>query len=142
MKITNRTRRTLLGSQVRMADTWLGRLRGFLARPAPKQGEGILLLPCNAIHTFGMTFDLDVLFLDAEGKVLKLKRSVPPWKITGRVSGGRYVLEVPVGTIDASGTQVGDELTWYEPVNESLAFRPMMDKGSRALGLGEERGTA
>lgn len=142
MKITNRTRRTLLGSQVRMADSWLGRLRGFLGRREPRQGEGILLLPCNAIHTFGMAFDLDVLFLDGEGKVLELRRSIPPWRITGRVPGGRYVLEVPTGTIDASGTQVGDELTWHEPVNEALTFRPMMDEGTRALGLGEERGTA
>jgi uncharacterized membrane protein (UPF0127 family) len=142
VKITNRTRRTLLGSQVRMADSWLGRLRGFLGRPEPTRGEGILLLPCNAIHTFGMTFDLDVLFLDAEGKVLELRRSIPPWRIAGRVSGGRYVLEVPVGTIDASGTQVGDELTWHEPVNDALAPRPIMDEGTRALGLGEERGTA
>lgn len=142
MKITNRTRKTLLGSRVRMADSWLGRLRGFLGRPEPERGEGILLLPCNAIHTLGMTFHLDVLFLDREGKVLELRRSIPPWRVTSRVRGGRYVLEVPVGTIDASGTRVGDELTWNEPVNEALTFRPRVEERGSTLALGEERGTA
>jgi uncharacterized membrane protein (UPF0127 family) len=142
MKITNRTRRTLLGSRVKMADSWLGRLRGFLGRPEPQRGEGILLLPCNGIHTMGMTFNLDVLFLDGEGKVLDLRRSIPPWRITPRVRGGRYVLEVPVGTIDASGTEIGDELTWHEPLDEALTFGPRIEEGRRTLALGEERGTA
>jgi uncharacterized membrane protein (UPF0127 family) len=142
MKITNRTRMTLLGSRVRLADSWVGRLRGFLGRPEPKQGEGILLLPCNAIHTLGMNFAVDVIFLDAEGRVLELRRSLPPWRITSRVRRGRYVLEVPVGTIDASGTQVGDELTWHEPVNEALTFRLGTKHEGPTLALGEERGTA
>lgn len=142
MKITNRTRGTLLGSRVRMADSWLGRLRGFLGRSEPQWGEGILLLPCNAIHTLGMTYSLDVLFLDGEGKVLELRRSMPPWRITHRVRGGRYVLEVPVGTIDASDTRVGDELTWNEPVNEELIISPLAEEPGSTFALGEERGTA
>jgi uncharacterized membrane protein (UPF0127 family) len=125
-----------------MADSWLGRLRGYLGRPEPQRGEGILLLPCNAIHTLGMKYSLDVLFLDGEGKVLELRRSIPPWRITHRVPGGRYVLEVPVGTIDASDTRVGDELTWNEPVNEELTLRPITEERESRFVMGEERGTA
>jgi len=61
-----------------------------------------------------MGFDLDVLFLDDRGRVLELVRSLRPWKRTRKVQGARYVLEVPAETIDASGTQVGDELSWRE----------------------------
>lgn len=121
MRITNRTRNTLLGSRVTLASTWLGRLRGFIGRPEPGPGEGILLLPCDAVHTFWMSFDLDVLFLDEKGRVLEVVRSLRPWKRTRRVPKARYVLEVPVGTVDGSGTQVGDELTWRDPSPYSLS---------------------
>ena len=68
-----------------------------------------------------MSFDLDVLFLDEKGRVLEVYRSIGPWKRTRRVVGARYVLEVPVGTIDASGTQAGDELSWRDPTPYSIS---------------------
>lgn len=108
----NRTRGTLLGTEVRLADSWFGRLRGFLMRPEPRAGEGILLVPCDAIHTWGMTFDLDVIFLNGSGDVLAVEENLPPRKTCGRVHGARYVLEVPAGTIRATGTAVGDTCSW------------------------------
>jgi|GEM_PF-230799 len=116
MRITNQTRNTLLGTRVVPATTFWSRLRGYIGRPPPKQGDGILLVPCDAIHSWWMSFELDVLFLDDRGRVLELVRSLRPWKRTWKVAGSRYVLEVPAGTIDASGTQVGDELTWRNDV--------------------------
>ena len=98
-----------------MAANWWSRLRGYLGRSEPEPGEGILLVDCNGIHTFGMAFDLDVVFLDGKGRVLELFRSLSPWKKPPRVVGAAYVLEVPVGTIDKSGTEVGDELVWRDP---------------------------
>jgi uncharacterized membrane protein (UPF0127 family) len=112
MKIINRTQGTVVGSRVRLADTWWGRFWGFLGRGSPSPGEGILLAPCNSIHTFGMRFDIDVIFLSADGEVLSLRQSVPPWRICRGVRGGRYVLEIPSGTIEATSTRVGDELSW------------------------------
>lgn len=121
MRITNRTRNTLLGAKVTLASTWLSRLRGYIGRPEPRPGEGMLLVRCNAIHTFWMSFDLDVLFLDEKGRVLEVIESLRPWRRTRRVSGALYVLEVPPGTVEASGTQVGDELTWRDPIPYSLS---------------------
>ena len=121
MRITNRTRNTLLGQRVTLASGWWSRLRGYLGRSEPNQGEGILLVHCNGIHTFGMTFDLDVVFLDERGRVLELCRSLRPWRMPVRVSKAVYVLEVPEGTINSSGTQVGDELTWREPAPYSIS---------------------
>ena len=121
MRITNRTRNTLMGERVTLASTWISRLRGYIGRAEPKPGEGLLLLRCDAIHTHWMSFALDVLFLDDRGKVLVVHRSFHPWSRTKRVPGARYVLEIPIGTVDASGTQVGDELTWRDPVPHSLS---------------------
>ena len=121
MRITNRTRSTVLGTKVVRAATFWSRLRGFIGRPEPRLGEGILLSPCRAIHTCWMTFSLDVLFLDERGKVLELAPSLSPWKCTRRVSRARYALEVPVGTIDASSTCVGDELSWRDPAPYSIS---------------------
>lgn len=112
MKIVNRTQGTLLGSRVVLADTWWQRFRGFLGRREPSTGDGILLAPCNAIHTFGMGFAVDVVFLSEEGRVLDVRRGLRPWRAARGKRGTRYVLEIPSGTIDATSTRVGDELSW------------------------------
>ncbi|HSH74680.1 MAG TPA: DUF192 domain-containing protein [Longimicrobiales bacterium] len=119
MQIVNETRGTLLGRSVRLADTVWARLRGYLFRPPPRAGEGMLLTPCNAIHTWGMRFPLDVIHLDAGGRVLEVSKSLTPWKTSGRVVNGRYVLEVPVGTVEATGTAVGDICSWTRPTTAS-----------------------
>ncbi len=112
MKIVNRTQGTLLGSQISLADTWWSRFRGYLGRSAPKTGEGILLAPCSSIHTFGMVFPLDVVFLNSEGAVLELQEGLRPWRLCRGAVGSRYVLELPEGTVSATRTTVGDELSW------------------------------
>ena len=128
MRIINRTRRTLVGSDIEVADTWVSRLRGYLGREEPNQGEGILLIPCTAIHTYGMGFELDVLFLSEEGRVLDLLRGFPPWSRSKRVQGARYVLEVPSHTIDLTGTEVGDLLTWQLPGPLPASWRPTLPR--------------
>ena len=112
LRIVNHSRGTLMGSEIAVADTWFGRLRGFLGRRAPRRGQGLLLSPCNAIHTYGMTFAVDVVFLDSEGQVLELAPALKPGRVSKRVAEGRYVLELPVGTIADTETQVGDEVSW------------------------------
>ena len=71
-----------------------------------------------------MEYDLDVVFLDAAGRVLKVMEKVPPRTTPPRVPGGRYVLEVPAGTIEATGTSVGDVCSWMKtPVHASLRLQ-------------------
>jgi hypothetical protein len=133
MRIANRTRSTLIGLRVELAATWWSRLRGFLGRPEPALGEGLLLAPCDGIHTYGMAFDLDVLFLDERGRVLEVIQSLRPWRRTQRVAGARYVLEVPAGTVQASRTRVGDELTWHAPTpHPVLSLIPRPEEGERS----------
>ena len=115
MRIVNRTRGTLLGSRIELADSWLGRLRGYLGRNEPRIGEGLLLARCNAVHTYGMSFGLDVIFLDHGGVVVEVLPAMKPWRRSARVPAARYALEVPEGTVQASGTMVGDVFAWSPP---------------------------
>ncbi len=112
VRILNRTRESVLGSRVGLADHWWSRTRGFLGRPSPANGEGLLLSPCRAVHTMGMKFTLDVLFLDRQGRVLALYPDLGPRRHTAWHGTARYALEVPAGTIAASGTQEGDLIVW------------------------------
>lgn len=140
MRIENRTRNTVLGSRVVLAATWWSRLRGFLGSHDPVPGEGILLMPCNGVHTYGMSFSIDVLFLDASGEVLKMVGSLRPWKRTGRVKGSHYVLEVPTGVIESSGTCEGDRLTWWDPAPVPPADRITHGQRRRPHKISSARG--
>jgi uncharacterized membrane protein (UPF0127 family) len=72
---------TVLGREVRMASTAQARLLG-LARLRPTQvGEGLLIPRCASVHTFGMRFPLDLVFLDADGRPRSVRRGVPPRRI-------------------------------------------------------------
>lgn len=112
LRVVNRTRRTVLGSRIRVADRFWARLRGFLGRRRPRVGEGLLLSPCDAVHMFGMRFPLDVAFLSDDGRVVHLEAPLRPWRRTARIPGARLVLEVPAGTLASTGTEVGDRLGW------------------------------
>jgi uncharacterized membrane protein (UPF0127 family) len=112
LRVTNRTRGTVLGSDIVVADTWWSRLRGFLARPRPEAGEGILLSPCRAVHMWGMRYPLDVIFLDNSGDIVAVEEELRPWRTSSMVPEARYVLEVPAGTVRATGTSVGDRCAW------------------------------
>jgi uncharacterized protein len=112
MRVLNRTRGTVLGTRVRLADTLPARVRGYLFRPQPPMGDGILLTPCKAVHMFGVRFPLDVVFISEDGRVVATYRNLTPWR-RSRVHGSAlYALEVPAGTIQATDTAVGDVLFW------------------------------
>jgi uncharacterized membrane protein (UPF0127 family) len=116
-------------------------MRGYLGRRRPEEGEGILLVPCNGVHTYGMSFPLDILFLDETGRVLRREPAVQPWARPVRVNTARYVLEVPVGTIEATDTIEGDELTWLPPRGARSDTGTWGDTGSHRARQGSTSGT-
>lgn len=119
MRVVNHTRESVLGSEIRMASDLFGRLRGFLLRPEPHHGEGILLSPCKAVHMFGIRYPLDVLFVDQKGEVVAIHPMLRPGERTPVYSRATYALELPAGSIDASGTMVGDRLAWAPALMEN-----------------------
>jgi uncharacterized membrane protein (UPF0127 family) len=112
LHVVNTRRNLELGSQVGLADGWLGRLRGMIARPAPDPGGGLLLTPCRAVHMYGVRFPLDVAFLDARGAVVASYPSLRPGCRTRSHRDAVHALELPAGTLENSGTMVGDVLAW------------------------------
>jgi uncharacterized membrane protein (UPF0127 family) len=92
-----------------LADTALMRMRGLLGRSALPQGEGILLRPAASVHTAFMRFAIDVVFLDADNRVLKIAANVKSWKAAA-ARGAKAVVELPAGEAERRDLQVGEQL--------------------------------
>lgn len=99
----------ILGDRIARADTFRLRLLGLLPRRGLAWGEGLLLEPCNAIHTFFMRFPIDVLFLDRDGRVVAAVPALPPWRAR-RAGNAVRVLELPAGTLGRTGVGAGATL--------------------------------
>jgi uncharacterized protein len=83
------------------------RRRGLLGRDSLPASHALIIAPSSLVHTFGMRFSIDVMFVARDGVVLKLRRRLPPRRIAGRI-GSFAVVELAPGQIDASETRVGD----------------------------------
>jgi uncharacterized protein len=92
-----------------LADTPLRRLRGLLGRKGLESGEGILLRPAPAIHTWFMRFPIDAVFVARDLTVLKIAPDLPPWRMA-RCKGARAVLELPAGEAHARRLGPGERL--------------------------------
>ena len=108
---TNVTRGRGLGTWIAVADRWWQRLRGLLGRPLPA-GAGLLLQPCRAVHMFGMSYAVDVAFLDRRGAVVAVYHRLAPGQHSRWHKGAAYALELPAGTLAMTGTREGDRLAW------------------------------
>jgi uncharacterized membrane protein (UPF0127 family) len=110
----NRTRSSLLASEVDVAASLWAKFMGLMGRPSLAPGAGLWLPDSNGIHMMFMRFPIDAVFLgrpDATGArpVVRLHRGLPAWTgLVPLVRGAHGVLELPVGAIDGSATQVGD----------------------------------
>jgi uncharacterized protein len=125
LRVVNNRLDRELGTRIRLADRWTARLRGMLGRPAPARGEGLLLTPCTSIHMYGMRFPLDVAFLDKSGAVVAMYPSLAPGSRTGWHRNAAHALELPSGTLQESGTTVGDVLTWSASVRSPDHYSSM-----------------
>jgi uncharacterized protein len=76
-------RASVLGFDVPVATTRSARLLGMAFLDRDEAGDGLLLPNCRCVHTFGMRFPLDLVFLDSGGRVIDLRRAVPPGRVVG-----------------------------------------------------------
>lgn len=110
MAVQNATRETILATTLWRAETFGRRLLGLMGRRGLPAGTALWIRPCNAIHTCGMRFPIDALFLDAQGVVLARFDALRPWRVTRPVRGAVGVLELASGAAAASQTAVGDRI--------------------------------
>src|SRR5271169_1962282 len=104
--VLNTTRNTVLGEQIAVAGTSLRRLVGLLGKRGLEPGTGLLIIPSQAIHTVAMRFAIDVVFVDRDWRVIHLRHTMPPFRMTGLHWKARCVLELPTGVIEQTSTAI------------------------------------
>ena len=109
MPVINATRQTWLATKVRKADNFLTRLVGLLKRTNLGPEEALWLMPSKGIHTIGMKFPIDVVFLNRGNRVVGLVQGMAPCRLSSVHFTSYSVLELPAGTIKKSRTEVGDQ---------------------------------
>jgi hypothetical protein len=110
MRLFNQTRSQCIAAHVQEAATFFSRTRGLLGRSHLAQDEALLIRPCNAVHTFGMRFAIDVLWVSSSHALVGVCPDMPPWRISRIYWNAHYVIELSAGTISRTDTRIGDTL--------------------------------
>ncbi len=102
----------LVASEVEIAETGWARLKGLIGRSVQDfpQGRGLWISPSQGIHTIGMSFPIDVAYLDSKGRIIKLYHRLAPFRVAGLKLRAQGVLELPAGALARTRTEVGDTL--------------------------------
>ena len=106
----NRTRQAYLATNLMLADTHWSRLCGLMATDVRdfQHGSGLWIVPCRGVHTLGMRFAIDVVYLNAEQRVVYLQENLKPWRMAPVRLAAASVVELPSGTVGATQTGMGD----------------------------------
>ena len=110
--VYNKTREAFLATDAIVADGYFSRLVGLLGKTRRwlRPGRGLWIVPSHGVHTFGMLFSIDLVFLDAQKRVVHSEEMVRPFRISAVSLKAASVLELPPHTIFRTGTRIGDEL--------------------------------
>jgi uncharacterized membrane protein (UPF0127 family) len=110
MQILNATRNVSLATAVKVSDSFLTRGRGLIGSAPLQAGEAMIIRPCKGVHTWFMSYPIDVIYVDSANTVLGWEDAMVPWKLGRPRVKARYVIEMPAHSVKESGTQVGDQL--------------------------------
>lgn len=111
MLCLNKTKNITAVENVEAARSFWARLKGLLGRRGMEESSGLLLDPCNSVHTMFMKFTIDAVFLDENGMVLHIEHKLKPWRFSKMVWRARRVLELPSGYAQ-SRFETGDEVVF------------------------------
>jgi uncharacterized membrane protein (UPF0127 family) len=108
----NRTRTTYLATQLLIARTHWSRFRGLMATDASRfrRGQGLWIVPCHGVHTLAMRFPIDAVYLDQERIVIHIEQGLKPWRMAAIRVLANSVLELPMGTVSDTRTELGDQV--------------------------------
>lgn len=104
-------------ARANLASSWTERMVGLLRHDHLAQDEGLVFPGCHSIHTFGMRFTIDAIFIDRQWRIVALKPKLIPGKVVWPVIGAWGVIEVPEGFIASQGLKRGDQLQLVVPEN-------------------------
>jgi uncharacterized membrane protein (UPF0127 family) len=97
----------LSSKNVRVANSFFQRLIGLVGRGQLHENEGLLIVPCNSVHTFFMRYRIDVVFLSRDFRVVKVIHNMKPWRISAVVWKSHSVLELQAGAARRLGIAFG-----------------------------------
>ena len=110
MRITVKRNNAVLAEEAEVADTTTERLVGLIGRHEIPRGTALVLPGCRQIHTFLMRFAIDLVYVDADWRVLCTRRCISPWRFGPYCPKAAYAIELRSGTISAVGIELGDQL--------------------------------
>jgi hypothetical protein len=114
--VRNVDKDTVLVTRGRLASSFVSRFLGLMGRSGLEEGGGLLITKSASIHSFFMRFRFDAVFIDRDGRVTKVVPGMRPWWIAFGGRGAKDVLELPVGVAARTHTDVGDALTFEQPL--------------------------
>jgi hypothetical protein len=108
----NLTRQAYLATALAVADTHWTRLRGLLGLASSdfRNGSGLWIVPCHGVHTLGMGFPIDVIYLDRDMTVIHIQSDLQPWRFAPVRPQASSVLEVPRLMAAETNTALGDRI--------------------------------
>ena len=122
MALINATTKSTLASSVELAQTSAQRRRGLLGRDAMEDGTALVITRCNAVHTIGMRFRIDVAFVDSRGQVKKVVEDLAPWRIALSPF-ATTVIEFPAGALKNGLLLPGDRVSLVGAPGEARLFK-------------------
>ena len=108
MKVINQSKNTILAKDAGLTRSFFARTKGLLGRKVLGKDEGLILRPCNSVHTFFMKFPIDVVFLDKDNSVVKIISNLAPFRISGIYFKAFLAIELPALTAQSTKTSEGD----------------------------------
>ncbi len=109
LRVVNLTRGTALATNLEVAGSGKRRRKGLLGRDGLAPGEGLWIVPCESVHTFFMRFPIDLVYLDDEHRVRKVRNAVGAWRLSACLF-AHSVIELSAGTVRETETKRGDQL--------------------------------
>ena len=110
--VRNLTRNESLAEKAQLADSGWARIKGLIGCASRDfiGGMALWIRPSQGIHTFGMAFPIDVVYVNAKRRVVRIYSRLPPNRIAALSLKTWSIIELPAGTLEQTGTQIGDQL--------------------------------
>ncbi len=108
-----RTNESCVIRNVSKTSNFLERMRGLLISSPLTENEGLLISPCSSVHTFGMSYAIDLVFLDKQFTIVKTVRSLKPWRMAASKASS-MVLELAAESLDKLQLTTGQQLEWHD----------------------------
>lgn len=108
--LRNQTKNLELLKDLKTASTFFSRAIGLLGRADLPVNEALWIHDCNSIHTFGMRFTIDCIFISKDLKVISVVKNVKPWRLVLPQWGAKSVIELKSGNSIVDQVRVGDQL--------------------------------